>query len=136
MQNLRPEQAASYRRDSTDERLPTLGNHNQSTINRRLGKKQRELEWIDISCLIIHKMIGGGIFVSSGMVVLLTGSKWAALLMWAFGSCYSFARYCVTTSRCVLHTVTNFWDSILIYLEYGLAWPFIGGEYIYVSTGF
>lgn len=132
---LSPEQPASHSGDSTDEQLPppVLGNHNQSTINARAGKRQRELEWIDISCLIINKMIGSGIFVSSAMVVLLAGSKLAALLMWIFGACYSFARYCVITSCYVLHTLTNIWRSIPIYLEYGLAWPFNGGEYIYVS---
>lgn len=55
-------------------------------------KKQRELVWFDVSCLIINKMIGTGIFVSPAIVVLLAGSKWAALLMWIFGACYSFAR--------------------------------------------
>ena len=134
-QVLSPEQPASHSRDSTGEprRRPVLGNHNQSTINARAGKKQRELEWIDVSSLIINKMIGSGIFVSSAMVVLLAGSKLAALLMWIFGACYSFARYCVITSCYVLHTLINIWRSILIYLEYGLAWPFNGGEYIYVS---
>lgn len=57
-----------------------------------ISKKQHELVWLDISCLIINKMIGTGIFVSPAIVVLLAGSKWAALLMWIFGACYSIAR--------------------------------------------
>lgn len=55
-------------------------------------KKQRDLVLFDVSCLIINKMIGTGIFVSPAIVVLLVGSKWAALLIWIFGACYSFAR--------------------------------------------
>ena len=58
----------------------------------RALKKQRELVWFDVSCLIINKMIGTGIFVSPAIVVFLVGSKWAALLMWIAGASYSFAR--------------------------------------------
>lgn len=58
----------------------------------RVLKKQRELLWFDVSCLIINKMIGTGIFVSPAIVVFLVGSKWAALLMWIAGASYSFAR--------------------------------------------
>lgn len=58
----------------------------------RVLKKQRELKWFDVSCLIINKMIGTGIFVSPAIVVFLVGSKLAALLMWIAGASYSFAR--------------------------------------------
>ena len=58
----------------------------------RASKRQRELMWFDVSCLIINKMIGTGIFVSPAIVVFLVGSKWAALLMWIAGASYSFAR--------------------------------------------
>ncbi|MCJ1462464.1 hypothetical protein MMC07_001066 [Pseudocyphellaria aurata] len=93
---------------------PGLPINAEGPLERRTLKKPRELECLDVSCLIINKMIGTGIFVSPAIVVLLAGSKWAALLMWVFGACYSFA-------------------SILVYLEYGLAWPFNGGELIYIG---
>lgn len=60
---------------------------------QRSTKRQRELEWFDVSCLIINKMIGTGLFVNSAIVVHLSGSKWLAFVMWILGSFYSFARY-------------------------------------------
>ncbi|OJD36866.1 high affinity methionine permease [Diplodia corticola] len=51
------------------------------------------------------------------MVTALTGSKLIALALWIFGSIYSTC-------------------SILIYIEYGLAWPFNGGEFVYISKLF
>lgn len=55
-------------------------------------KQQRELNTIDVACLIINKMIGGGVFVSSSHVVFLTGNKLVALALWIFGGIYSFCR--------------------------------------------
>ncbi|KAL2820553.1 amino acid permease-domain-containing protein [Aspergillus cavernicola] len=78
---------------------------------------QKPLGRCDVACLIINKMIGGGIFVSPSIVAHLTGNKVAALFLWVFGGLYSFC-------------------SIYIYLEYGLAWPYNGGEFIYISKIF
>ncbi|KAH8590050.1 amino acid permease-domain-containing protein [Bisporella sp. PMI_857] len=75
------------------------------------------LDTWDIACLIINKMIGTGIFITPASVVVLVGSKYGALLLWSFGSLYSFI-------------------SILVYLEYGLAWPFTGGEFTYIKKIF
>ncbi|PLN84779.1 amino acid transporter [Aspergillus taichungensis] len=80
-------------------------------------KQQRELNTIDVACLIINKMIGGGVFVSSSHVVSLTGNKLVALCLWIFGGIYSFC-------------------SMYVYLEYGLAWPYNGGEFLYLAKIF
>ncbi|KAL4801856.1 amino acid permease-domain-containing protein [Aspergillus unguis] len=80
-------------------------------------EEQNPLTTLDVACLIINKMIGGGIFVSPRIVAHLTGNKLIALALWVFGGIYSFC-------------------SIYIYLEYGLAWPFNGGEFIYISKIF
>ncbi|KAL4761141.1 APC family permease [Aspergillus foveolatus] len=79
--------------------------------------EQQALSTLDVACLIINKMIGGGIFVSPRIVAHLTGNKLVALSLWVFGGVYSFC-------------------SIYIYLEYGLAWPYNGGEFIYISKIF
>ncbi|KAL3436106.1 amino acid permease-domain-containing protein [Aspergillus tetrazonus] len=79
--------------------------------------EQQALSTLDVACLIINKMIGGGIFVSPRIVAHLTGNKLIALSLWIFGGVYSFC-------------------SIYIYLEYGLAWPYNGGEFIYISKIF
>ncbi|OWP00042.1 hypothetical protein B2J93_8613 [Marssonina coronariae] len=75
------------------------------------------LDTWDIACLIINKMIGTGIFTTPASVVVLVGSKYGALLLWLFGAVYSFI-------------------SMLVYLEYGLAWPFTGGEFTYITKIF
>ncbi|KAL4883539.1 amino acid permease-domain-containing protein [Aspergillus karnatakaensis] len=87
---------------------------NSSSIRE---KQQLPLNTLDVACLIINKMIGGGIFVSPSIVAHLTGNKMAALGLWLFGGVYSFC-------------------SIYIYLEYGLAWPYNGGEFIYIAKIF
>ncbi|KAL4812941.1 amino acid permease-domain-containing protein [Aspergillus spinulosporus] len=76
--------------------------------------EQQALSTLDVACLIINKMIGGGIFMSPRIVAHLTGNKLVALSLWIFGGLYS----------------------IYIYLEYGLAWPYNGGEFIYISKIF
>ncbi|KAL4904027.1 hypothetical protein BDW74DRAFT_168521 [Aspergillus multicolor] len=87
--------------------------------NERLPRfhEQQPLRTLDVACLIINKMIGGGIFVSPRIVAHLTGNKLVALSLWVFGGVYSFC-------------------SVYIYLEYGLAWPYNGGEFIYISKIF
>ncbi|KAL3470445.1 amino acid permease-domain-containing protein [Aspergillus californicus] len=65
----------------------------------------------------LQTLDGGGIFISPSIVTYLTGNKLVALALWIFGGLYSFC-------------------SIYIYLGYGLAWPYNGGEFIYISKIF
>ncbi|KAL4782538.1 amino acid permease-domain-containing protein [Aspergillus varians] len=82
-----------------------------------LSENHKGLRTLDVACLIINKVIGGGIFVSPGIVAQLTGNKLIALALWVFGGLYSFC-------------------STYIYLEYGLSWPYNGGEFLYISKVF
>jgi hypothetical protein len=100
-------------------------------------RPQKPLDTIDVACLIINKMIGAGIFVSSPMVTYIVGNKLGALVLWIIGGIVSFIRcvsaYMVKEKICsgsfVLIIV-----SITVYLEYGLAWPYNGGEFYYVRS--
>lgn len=65
-------------------------NANQTPVQR--FKNQKPLNTLDVACLIINKMIGGGILVSSSNVTFLTGNKLVALCLWIFGGLYSFCR--------------------------------------------
>ncbi|XHF98274.1 hypothetical protein AWENTII_001834 [Aspergillus wentii] len=106
--HLEMEEAASPDRDP------------EANANRLLAvrfKNQKPLNTLDVACLIINKIIGGGIFVSSSNVAFLSGNKLVALALWIFGGLYSFC-------------------SMYIYLEYGLAWPYNGGEFIYMAKIF
>jgi hypothetical protein len=55
--------------------------------------EQESLTEISVACLIINKMIGTGIYTTSGTVLLLAGNKVLALFLWVFGGVYSYLRY-------------------------------------------
>ncbi|KAI9893693.1 MAG: hypothetical protein M1814_005909 [Vezdaea aestivalis] len=102
--------------------IPAPVTNGQSASNRvfnplNVPKRQRPLEWYDIAALIINKQIGTGIFVLPAIVLSLVGNKPAALMLWVLGSFYSYA-------------------SLFVYLEFGTAWPFNGGELVYISKAF
>jgi len=54
---------------------------------------RRELTWWDVSALIINKMIGTGIFTGPPTVLMYTGRKDTALLIWTAGFVYTLIRY-------------------------------------------
>ncbi|PBP28428.1 hypothetical protein BUE80_DR000493, partial [Diplocarpon rosae] len=108
------------------------------------------LDTWDIACLIINKMIGTGIFMSVSFLI----SRIAALGAYA-SLCCGFSGEQVrcsppvaiwlgvllrqvsrdSSSRITALPCADF-DSILVYLEYGLAWPFTGGEFTYITKIF
>ena len=81
------------------------------TEDRHLG---RTLGTLDVSALILNKMVGTGIFTVPGIVLSLTGSKGKSLAFWVVGGLYSLL-------------------SFAIYLEYGLTFPYNGGDLIYLD---
>jgi amino acid transporter len=81
------------------------------TEDRRLG---RTLGTLDVSALILNKMVGTGIFTLPGLVLSLTRSKRTSLGLWVVGGVYSML-------------------SFAIYLEYGITFPYNGGDLIYLD---
>jgi amino acid transporter len=81
------------------------------TEDRHLG---RTLGTLDVSALILNKMVGTGIFTVPGIVLTLTGSKRISLGFWVLGGVYSML-------------------SFAIYLEYGINFPYNGGDLIYLD---
>ncbi|KAF2474440.1 uncharacterized protein BDR25DRAFT_122014 [Lindgomyces ingoldianus] len=69
---------------------------------------------IDVAALILNKMVGTGIFTTPGTVLAFTRSKGISVGLWAVG---------------------GLWSSLflLVYLEFGNALPFNGGELIYLD---
>ncbi|OCK93116.1 uncharacterized protein K441DRAFT_723812 [Cenococcum geophilum 1.58] len=86
----------------------------QPTGQQGLALDNSTINTWDVTCLIINKMIGCGIFIFPPLVARLVGNKMVAMMIWIFGSLYPFC-------------------SIYIYLGYGDVWPFNGGELIYVA---
>ncbi|OCK75785.1 hypothetical protein K432DRAFT_464940 [Lepidopterella palustris CBS 459.81] len=75
------------------------------------------LHTLEATCLILNQMIGWSIFVLPSFVAVLLENKTAAAIIWPLGGLY--------TLLCAY-----------INLEYAAAWPFNGGEFIYISRMF
>lgn len=95
-------------------------------------KEQTPLDETSVACLIINKMIGTGIYTTPGIILLLCGNKILALILWLCGGIYSYLRLAYSLHANAPLLTCDF--SIYIYLEYGLAWPYNGGEFFYVCT--
>ncbi|KAH8655058.1 amino acid permease-domain-containing protein [Tricladium varicosporioides] len=75
---------------------------------------RRNLNAFDVAALILNKMVGTGIFTTPGAVLFYTKSKPISLILWATGGVFTSLF-------------------ILVYLEFGSALPFNGGELIYLD---
>ena len=53
----------------------------------------RPLNKWDVAALILNKMVGAGIYTAPPTVLLLTGSKAEALVLWILGFLYTMIRY-------------------------------------------
>lgn len=108
---------------------PERGNARTNSDNSNPGFKKPDLEdWdennlsgprtnltiLDVAALILNKQIGTGIFTTPGSVLLSTRSKSLSVGLWTIG---------------------GFWTLmfLLIYLEFGDAFPFNGGELVYLD---
>lgn len=69
---------------------------------------------LDVAALVLNKQIGTGIFTTPGTVLLSTQSKGLSVVLWTLG---------------------GFWTLmfLLIYLEFGDAFPYNGGELVYLD---
>lgn len=106
-----PSPAASFRSDhsiltlNSNQPPPSGDGDNDappSPVTRtRLVKIEvhRKLSWWDVSALIINKMIGTGIFTGPPTILLHTGKKSTALVLWATGLVYTLLRYILRTKR-------------------------------------
>ncbi|KAF3911423.1 hypothetical protein ABW20_dc0103968 [Dactylellina cionopaga] len=74
----------------------------------------KELNGKEVFSLIVNKMIGSGIVTGPAQVLLYTGRKDYALLIWALGFIYTIA-------------------SAIMFVEFGYKFPVTGGELVYVS---
>ncbi|KAF3133732.1 hypothetical protein TWF569_010419 [Orbilia oligospora] len=74
----------------------------------------KDLKKWDIIFLVLNKMIGAGIYFVPAQVLVLVGSKWGAMSVWVFGFAYTYV-------------------SAHVHLEYAANWPYMGGEFIYLT---
>lgn len=73
-----------------------------------------KLTILDVAALIVNKQIGTGIFTTPGAVLLSTQSKRLSLGLWTIGGLWTLMF-------------------LLIYLEFGDAFPYNGGELVYLD---
>jgi hypothetical protein len=82
-----------------------------------LAVPRTNLSILDVAALILNKQIGTGIFTTPGAVLLETKSKGLSIGLWTIG---------------------GFWTLLflMVYLEYGNALPYNGGELVYLDEIF
>ncbi|EPS35776.1 hypothetical protein H072_10702 [Dactylellina haptotyla CBS 200.50] len=81
------------------------------------GRPARKLGTIEVASLIINKMIGTGIVTGPAQVLLYTGRKDYALLLWGLGFLYTLV-------------------SVVIFVEFGYKFRVTGGELVYLDESF
>jgi hypothetical protein len=86
-----------------------------SETGARVNVPRRNLTELDVAALIFNKMIGTGIFTTPGAVLALTKSREISMALWTVGGVWTFLF-------------------LLVYLEYGTALPYNGGELIYLDA--
>ena len=101
-------------RTDSDKSSPTQIPHHSGFNENELAGRRRKLTVLDVAALILNKQIGTGIFTTPGAVLLSTQSKGLSVALWTIG---------------------GFWTLmfLLIYLEFGIAFPFNGGELVYLD---
>ncbi|KAF3311891.1 hypothetical protein TWF173_007976 [Orbilia oligospora] len=90
--------------------LPNPNGHPNETSSVNI----KDLQKWDIIFLVMNKMIGAGIYFVPAQVLVLVGSKWGAMSVWVFGFVYTYI-------------------SAHVHLEYAANWPYMGGEFIYLT---
>ncbi len=75
------------------------------------------LSILDVAALVLNKQIGTGIFSTPGLVLASTRSKGLSIALWSIGGLWT----------------TLF---LFVYLEFGNALPFNGGELVYLDEVF
>jgi hypothetical protein len=103
----------------TDSGHSSNSDGNQNTNTRKWNENDlplptAKLTVLDVAALILNKQIGTGIFTTPGAVLLSTQSKNLSVALWTIG---------------------GFWTLmfLLIYLEFGDAFPYNGGELVYLD---
>ncbi|KAK6362692.1 hypothetical protein TWF730_000148 [Orbilia blumenaviensis] len=81
------------------------------------GRPAKKLGTIEVASLIINKMIGSGIVTGPAQVLLYTGRKDYALLLWGLGFLYTLV-------------------SVVIFIEFGYKFRVTGGELVYLDEIF
>ncbi|KAK6535901.1 hypothetical protein TWF281_000152 [Arthrobotrys megalospora] len=81
------------------------------------GRPARKLGTIEVASLIINKMVGSGIVTGPAQVLLYTGRKDYALLLWGLGFLYTLV-------------------SVVIFVEFGYKFRVTGGELVYLDEIF
>ncbi|KAF3911067.1 hypothetical protein AA313_de0204548 [Arthrobotrys entomopaga] len=81
------------------------------------GRPAKKLGTIEVASLIINKMIGTGIVTGPAQVLLYTGNKNYALLLWGLGFIYTLV-------------------SVILFVEFGYKFRVTGGELVYLDEMF
>ncbi|MDH3505262.1 MAG: amino acid permease [Nitrospirota bacterium] len=77
----------------------------------------RRISGFTATCVLVSSVVGTGIFTSTGFMARDIGDPWVILLLWGGG-----ALLALTGAMC--------------YSELGAAFPFVGGDYVYLREAY
>lgn len=80
-------------------------------------ERSRQISGFTATCLLISSVVGTGIFTTTGFMARDLGDPWLILALWGGG-----ALMALTGAMC--------------YSELGAAFPFVGGDYVYLREAY
>jgi hypothetical protein len=72
--------------------------------NAPLPRAKKDIQWWDVTALVVNKMVGTGIFTAPGAVLLATQNKTHAIVFWVLGFLYTVLRSVIASHKiCYFH---------------------------------
>ena len=93
-------------------------NLTESSHNKTVStESSRRISGFTATCVLVSNVVGTGIFTTTGFMARDVGDPWLILLLWGGG-----ALLALTGAMC--------------YSELGAAFPFVGGDYLYLREAY
>lgn len=80
-------------------------------------KPLRRISGFTAACVLISSVVGTGIFTTTGFMARDVGNPWLILLLWGGGALLALI-------------------GAMCYSELGAAFPFVGGDYVYIREAY
>lgn len=114
--------------------MPPYQDSRKDRVHYKPIPEKRMLGYFSTAALIINRMIGTGIFSKPSDILNSTGSKGGSIILWVTGGFMTLSG--LVYPNILQRAVLTRYYSLLIYLEFGIALPFNGGELVYVGSFF
>jgi basic amino acid/polyamine antiporter, APA family len=85
--------------------------------NGTLAESSRRISGFTATCVLVSSVIGTGVFTTTGFMARDLGDPWLILLVWGAGALLALM-------------------GAMCYSELGAAFPFVGGDYVYLREAY